>query len=364
MTMHDTPNLPAVTDGSLAVAPLGERMRYAQALADARLLPGPYRRSPADVLLAVDMAAALGIAPVQALTSIHVIDGKPSMSAELMRALVLRAGHRIRVVESTAQRCVLEVARREAPDERSTFVWTTDDAHRAGLLPAKDGSNWARHPAAMLLARCSSTACRAVFPDVLAGVSYTPDELGATVADDGAVVVGEVVRTDDGPDDAAPADEGTDAEPDSIAGVPRPGTGRRGDGIGRSTMDSVRHALGTPQRGDGRGPTDAQMRATWAKLRAAGARDETHARWTLAVLLDLPDYPEHLRDLDRAQVSRVLDMADDAVADAVAATADMPHPDDVDDGTADAVVVDDGDAQQAAEDSPPQRPRLSSDGDA
>ena len=50
--------LPAVGTGD----DLATRMRYAEALAGARLLPGPYRRSPADVLLAVEYAAALGLA--------------------------------------------------------------------------------------------------------------------------------------------------------------------------------------------------------------------------------------------------------------------------------------------------------------
>jgi hypothetical protein len=64
------------------------------------------------------------------------------------------------------------VARRERPDEVQMFAFTAEDAARAGLT----GGNYGKYPAAMLLARATTKACRALFPDVIAGISYAPEE--------------------------------------------------------------------------------------------------------------------------------------------------------------------------------------------
>lgn len=154
--------------------PLHDRITYAKALAEASLLPESYRKQPANVLVAIETADALGISPMQALQGITVIKGKMTMSSELMRALVLRAGHQLRVDVLTENECRMVAARKEWPDDVQAFTFTMQDAQRAGLTGSQ---TYKQHPKAMLLARCTSLACRAVFPDVIAGVSYAPEEL-------------------------------------------------------------------------------------------------------------------------------------------------------------------------------------------
>lgn len=127
----------------------------------------------------------LSIPPMQALAHVHVIDGKPTMSAELMVALVQRAGHRIRVVETSAQQCVVEGERADDPGRPSQVTWSMDDARTAGLVGK---GPWTQYPAAMLRARAISSLCRFQFADVLMGVSYTPEELGVDVDEDGNVI--------------------------------------------------------------------------------------------------------------------------------------------------------------------------------
>lgn len=159
----------AVTETNYA-----ERWKYAQALAQAGLLPKQYRESPGDILLAMEYAESLSLPLAQIFVGIHVIEGKPSMSAELMGALVRRAGHRIRMSGDAVQ-AAAEIVRLDDPGFTYRATFTLDNARAAGLL-GKDV--WKKYPAAMLLARAVSAVCRAGAADVLAGVSYVPEELG------------------------------------------------------------------------------------------------------------------------------------------------------------------------------------------
>ena len=137
------------------------------------LLPR-HLRNPADLALVMHMGDVLGIDPRQAIWSMHVIDGKPSMSADLMAAVCMRsqACEYLMPVMVTSTRCEYAAKRRGWPAEvRMSFSW--EDAQRAGLT-SRD--NWKKYPSAMLKARCLTMICRSTFPDLLAGV-YDGDEL-------------------------------------------------------------------------------------------------------------------------------------------------------------------------------------------
>ena len=58
-----------------------DKMAMANALANANLLPRAYQKNPANLLFAMEYADAIGVHPMTAVQSIHVIDGKPSASA-------------------------------------------------------------------------------------------------------------------------------------------------------------------------------------------------------------------------------------------------------------------------------------------
>jgi hypothetical protein len=144
-------------------------------LAASSLVPDHLRNKPENVYLILLLGESLGLHPAQALTSIAVIKGKPTMSAELMRAVVMREGHRFRIDESTPTVARVTVARKEWPEDSSTFEFTVEDAKRAGL----GGDTYSKFPTAMLLARVTTQACRAMFADVISGISYTPEEMEA-----------------------------------------------------------------------------------------------------------------------------------------------------------------------------------------
>lgn len=141
--------------------------------------------TPDKVLVIALKARELRLPPMVGLSHIYVVEGKPTLSAEIMAALVHRAGHRLRVVETSAERCVIEGERVDDPGHPQRVTWDMDDAKRAGV--AGKGP-WKNYPAAMLRARAISALCRFAFADVLMGVAFTPEELGANVDEEGAVV--------------------------------------------------------------------------------------------------------------------------------------------------------------------------------
>ncbi|MDP8951261.1 MAG: hypothetical protein M3N18_03305 [Actinomycetota bacterium] len=141
--------------------------------------------TPEKILTIALKGRELNLPPMQSLSHIHIIEGRPALSAELMVALVQRAGHKLRVLETTSERCVVEGVRADDPEYVTRTGFTLDDAERAGLLgkPA-----WKHYPAAMLRARAISSLCRFAFADVISGCSYTPEELGAEVDEEGRAI--------------------------------------------------------------------------------------------------------------------------------------------------------------------------------
>ncbi len=170
-----------------------EQMQLAQYYAPSSLLPGHLRNKPENVFVILSGARALNVPGFWALQSMFVVDGKLSMSADLMRALVLRAGHKVRTIENPRERsATVTIIRNDDPDFEFSYTFSMEDAKTAELLGK---ANWKKYPRPMLVARATSAAVRTHCSDVLFGVIYTPEELGAEVNEDGAIIDGEV---DDG----------------------------------------------------------------------------------------------------------------------------------------------------------------------
>ncbi|MBM4346037.1 MAG: hypothetical protein FJ100_21900 [Deltaproteobacteria bacterium] len=168
--------------GTLA---LQAQMALSDRLADSTMLPMQYRKNPANLLWAVQYAESIGVPPMTAITSIHVIEGKPTASADLIAGLVRRAGHKLRVWGDD-QSATAQVIRADDPDfDGFRVVWTLDRAKAAGLTGK---GTWRAYPAAMLRARAITEVARMACSEALHGVIYTPEELGAEVDADGDVV--------------------------------------------------------------------------------------------------------------------------------------------------------------------------------
>ena len=102
-------------------------------IAETDFVPSALRGSGPAVAACILAGRELGIGPMTALQHLYVIEGRPSQSAQLMRALVLRAGHHFEVVELTNTRCTVEGRRKGSTGAPKRVTWTLDDARRAGL---------------------------------------------------------------------------------------------------------------------------------------------------------------------------------------------------------------------------------------
>jgi len=124
------------------------------------------RGKPAVVAAAILYGRELGLEPMTSLRSVNIIKGRPALTAEAMRAMVLAAGHDIRFQEMTSARCVI-VGRRKGQDETTTVTFTMDDAKKMGV---GGGQQYSKMPRQMLAARATSELCRLIFADVIGGL--------------------------------------------------------------------------------------------------------------------------------------------------------------------------------------------------
>ena len=163
-------------------------LELAEVIANTDFVPRALRGNQAAILAAILYGHEVGLEPMTSLSTIAVIDGKPTMSAEAQRALILADGHELTLEESTKTRATW-AGRRRGDKTTTRVTWTLDDARTAKLAgrPA-----WQAYPAAMLSARASAALARAIFPDVIRGMAATEELEDVVGAETPApVVVGE-----------------------------------------------------------------------------------------------------------------------------------------------------------------------------
>jgi hypothetical protein len=154
---------------ALMMGNLDGMIRAAGALRKSGLIPAAVKSD--EAALAIILAGReLGMQPMEAFRSFHVINGKPTMDASAQLARAIRAGVAVEWPEQTDKvaTCVLT---RGAKTHKSTF--TIAQAERAGLTR---NPTWKSFPEAMLRARAITAGIRAFCPDVVGGPMYSPDE--------------------------------------------------------------------------------------------------------------------------------------------------------------------------------------------
>jgi hypothetical protein len=149
-------------------------MKLAKTIHSTEMVPKPLQGDP-DKILAVFMAGyELGLGPMQSLNSFDMIEGRPALKPEAMRALIMDKGH-LFVLSEGEDYAEVTARRKDWPEDMSTtYRYSLEDARLAALLHKR---NWEKMPRAMLAARATGGAARNWFADVIAGMSYTTEEV-------------------------------------------------------------------------------------------------------------------------------------------------------------------------------------------
>lgn len=148
-----------------------ELMQISEMIAGARGLVPKHVQSPAHAAALIMRGAELGLAPMESLSALHLIDGKVSLSADTMLKVAIAGGVRVSYPEFTRERVTVELTRPNFKPFRCT--WDLEMAKNAQLAGRQ---NYRKFPRAMLRARAVSEAVRAYCPDLLSG-AYLPEEL-------------------------------------------------------------------------------------------------------------------------------------------------------------------------------------------
>ena len=160
------------THRGFAPQTMTEAIQFSEMLAGSSMVPKAYQGKPQDILVCVQWGYEIGLAPMQALQNIAVINGKPSVYGDAALALVQASDvcesvEEMIENEGTANPVAVCIAKRfNRPPVISRF--SVEDAKRAGLW-GKQGP-WQAYPKRMLQMRARGFALRDAFPDVLRGL--------------------------------------------------------------------------------------------------------------------------------------------------------------------------------------------------
>lgn len=215
----DRPVAPTALDEWVLV--VRDVSRLAAQIADTPFVPDGMRGNPAAVTAAILTGREMNLGPMTSLQHIHVIKGKPGKSAEIVRAMILAAGHEIREIEVSDSRVVLEGRRRDE-EQWTRVMFTADQARRARI-------DLGGYPEDKLYARATTRLARRKFADVIGGIAAVIDELEDS-DDDGAPAAAPAPAADSRPRrtakrktpparssaPTAPADSDSDNEGDGV----------------------------------------------------------------------------------------------------------------------------------------------------
>ena len=151
---------------------LTEAIQFSEMLASSSMVPRAYQGKPNDVLVCLQWGYEMGMAPMQALQNIAVINGKPSMYGDSLMALVQASPMCENIEEyfeneGTPNPVAVCVAKRKGRTP-VIFKFSVEDAKRAGLW-GKTGP-WQAYPKRMMQMRARGFALRDAFADVLTGL--------------------------------------------------------------------------------------------------------------------------------------------------------------------------------------------------
>jgi hypothetical protein len=156
----------------LSLQSVADAMKFSETVANSDFAPKDFRGKPASCMLAIQCGAEIGLAPLQALQSIAVVNGRPAVYGDAALAVV-KASHVcdyvIEACDGDGEQMVATcTAQRRGYPQPTVVKFSVADAKKAGLW-GKSGP-WSQYPRRMLQMRARGFALRDAFPDVLKGL--------------------------------------------------------------------------------------------------------------------------------------------------------------------------------------------------
>ncbi|MDE2469829.1 MAG: hypothetical protein KGL35_14085, partial [Bradyrhizobium sp.] len=174
------------------VSPIGintfaELEKFAERAARSGMVPNTFSGKPDAIIIAVQMGSELGLAPMQSLQCIAVVNGRPSVWGDAIPGLCKASAFFddiVETMEGSGDQMTAVCSAKRKGKQPSIQRFSVADAKRAGLW-GKAGP-WTQYPQRMLQMRARSFACRDAFPDVLKGLRAAEEafDTPADVADD------------------------------------------------------------------------------------------------------------------------------------------------------------------------------------
>ena len=172
--MSNVATLAQAQPSGLQITTMDEAMRVADVLSKSTLVPKDYMGQPGNVMLAIMWGKELGLAPLQAMQSIAVINGRPSIWGDALMAMVRGSGQLESISETDDGDTATCTIKRKGETEQSR-TFSMEDAQLAGLS-GKQGP-WRMYPKRMRQLRARSFALRDIFADILAGMHIADESI-------------------------------------------------------------------------------------------------------------------------------------------------------------------------------------------
>ena len=179
---------------SLVAGNFEEAMKIANMLAGSKLVPQQYQGHPEDVLIACSWGESLGLKPLSALNAIAVVNGRPQLFGDALKALIMKHGTIEENWDNEQGVWTMTAHRKGFPDV--TWSYGYNDAIAAGHVSYNPQSNtfglgarkseaWVKYTKRMCQLKCRNFVIRDAFPDVIQGIDIEG-------SDDDAMPISEV----------------------------------------------------------------------------------------------------------------------------------------------------------------------------
>lgn len=136
----------------------------------------------ARAIVKIQLGDALGLSPMESMQSVYMVNGRPTVDAQIRAARMKRYGYDWDILRLDDKGCKLQIKRGGAAIEGAIVEFTDEHAKAAELL-GKGGQMYKKYPRNMYFARAITNAQRWYAPEVLNGANMLDTTEAAEIED-------------------------------------------------------------------------------------------------------------------------------------------------------------------------------------